>query len=378
MKLLYKIMRQSSDSREGVITVTSALGIIINIVISIIKIIIGAGVSSIAIISEGIHSATDAVTSVLAIVGVKLAGKKPTKKHPFGYGRVEYLTSLVIALLIMYMGIEILMTSVNLIFNPTELSISYLTLIIVAVTAVIKLFLGLYTIKKGKSVDSDSLTGIGIECRNDSYAAGVTIFSVVVFLVFNVSIDAYAGIVTALFIMKSGFEILRSSLADLLGKSGNRELANQLYKEIRATEGIINAADMMLHNYGPDAYSASVNVEVSHEKTVGEVYQYLHELQLRILHEYNVTIVFGIYAVDNKTEASKKMREEIAEFVRERSYITGYHALYHDKKANVIYCDLLVDYSDFDWDGLRNEFEEYMRALYPEAKLELVIETEFV
>jgi len=300
MKLLYKIMRQSSDSREGVITVTSALGIIINIVISIIKIIIGAGVSSIAIISEGIHSATDAVTSVLAIVGVKLAGKKPTKKHPFGYGRVEYLTSLVIALLIMYMGIEILMTSVNLIFNPTELSISYLTLIIVAVTAVIKLFLGLYTIKKGKSVDSDSLTGIGIECRNDSYAAGVTIFSVVVFLVFNVSIDAYAGIVTALFIMKSGFEILRSSLADLLGKSGNRELANQLYKEIRATEGIINAADMMLHNYGPDAYSASVNVEVSHEKTVGEVYQYLHELQLRILHEYNVTIVFGIYA-ENKS-----------------------------------------------------------------------------
>lgn len=378
MKLLYKIMKQDSDSREGVITVTSTLGIIVNIVISIVKIIIGVGVSSIAIISEGIHSITDAVTSVLAIVGVKLAGRKPTKKHPFGYGRVEYLTSLVISLLIMYTGFEILVTSVNLIFNPTELSISYLTLIIVAVAAVIKLFLGLYTIKKGKSVESDSLTGIGIECRNDSYAAGVTILSVVVFLVFDVSIDAYAGIVTALFIMKSGLEILLSALADLLGKSGNRELASQLYKEIRATEGVINAADMMLHNYGPDAYSASVNVEISHEKTVGEVYQYLHELQLKILHEYNVTIVFGIYAVDNKTEESKKMRGEIAEFVREHSYITGYHALYFDKKANKIYCDFLVDYSDFDWDELREEFEMYMKELYPEARLELVIETEFV
>ncbi len=378
MKFLYKIMHQSPESREGVITVTSVLGIIVNIVISIIKIIIGAGVSSIAIISEGIHSATDAVTSVLAIIGVRLANKKPTKKHPFGYGRVEYLTSLVISLLIMYMGFEIFMTSVNLIFNPTKLSISYLTLVIVAVAAVIKLVLGLYTIKKGKSVGSDSLTGIGIECRNDSFAAGVTILSVIIFLLFDISVDAYAGIITAVFIVKSGFEILRSSLADLLGKSGNRELANQLYKEIRATDGIINAADMMLHNYGPDAYSASVNVEVSHDKTIGEVYQYLHELQLKILHEYNVTIVFGIYAVDNKTEESKKMRKEIAEFVRERSYITGYHALYYDKKSDIIYCDFLVDYSDFDWDKLREEFGQYMKELYPSVKLEIVIETEFV
>ncbi len=378
MNLFYKLLRQKPGTREGVITVTSVLGLMVNILISAVKIAIGAAVSSIAIISEGIHSGADAATSVLTIVGVKLSSKRPTAKHPFGYGRIEYLTSLVIAVLIMYTGVEILTTSVDLIFHPAELAIDYLTLVIVAASAVIKFLLGVYTMKKGKSVDSDTLYGLGAECRNDSFASIITIASAVIFLVFDLSVDAYAGILTALLILKTGFEILRSTLGDLLGKSGNRELADQLYKEIRTTEGIVNAADMMLHNYGPDAYSASVNIEIDHEKTVGEVYQFIHELQLRIMHQYHVTMVFGIYAVDNKSEASRKMRKEIAQFVRAQAHVKSYHALYFDKKENRIYCDFIVDYSKFDWDALRAEFTAYMAELYPDCSVELVVETEFV
>ncbi len=378
MKLFYKLLRQKPGSREGVITVTSALGLLVNLIISAVKIAIGAAVSSIAIISEGIHSGADAATSVLTILGVKLAGKRPTQKHPFGYGRIEYLTSLVIALLILYTGFEILTASVDLIFHPVELGIDYLTLGIIAASAVVKFFLGIYTIRKGKTVASDTLVGLGAECRNDSYATIITIASAVVFLVFDWSIDAYAGVLTALLILKTGFEILRSTLGDLLGKAGNRELAEQLYREIRATEGIANAADMMLHNYGPDAYAGSVNIEIEHDKTVGEVYQYVHDLQLRIMHEHHVTMVFGIYAVDNKTEASRKMRKEIAAFVRGHDHVKSYHALYHDQKDNRIYCDFVVDYSKFDWDALRTEFTDYMTNLYPDTAVELVIETEFV
>ncbi len=378
MNFLYKLLRQKPGTREGVITVTSVLGLVINILISGVKIAIGVAVSSIAIISEGIHSGADAATSVLTIVGVKLSNKRPTQKHPFGYGRIEYLTSLVIAALILYTGFEIFTTSVDLIFHPAELSIDYLTLVIVAATAVIKLLLGLYTMKKGRSVASDTLIGLGAECRNDSYASVITILSAVVFLVFHLSVDAYAGLITALLILKTGFEILRSTLGDLLGKAGNRELANQLYKEIRATPGVVNAADMMLHNYGPDAYSASVNIEIDHEKTVGEVYQFIHQLQLRIMHEYHVTMVFGIYAVDNKTEDARKMRGQIAQFVRQHAHVKSYHALYHDKQENRIYCDFIVDYSPFDWQTLREAFTAYMMELYPGCSVELTVETEFV
>ncbi len=378
MKFFYKLLRQEPGSREGVITVTSAMGLVVNVLISAVKIAVGAAVSSIAIVSEGIHSGADAATSILTIVGVKLANKRPTRKHPFGYGRIEYLTSLVIAALILYTGLEIFTTSVDLIFHPAELAIDYLTLVIIAASAAVKLLLGLYTMKKGRQVSSDTLVGLGAECRNDSLASGITILSAVIFLVFGLSVDAYAGLLTALLILKTGFEILRSTLANLLGRSGNRELANQLYKEIRATEGIVNAADMMLHNYGPDAYAASVNIEIDHEKTVGQVYQHIHQLQLRIMHEYRVTMVFGIYAVDNKTEDARKVRTQIAQFVRAYEWVKSYHALYHDKKANRIYCDFIVEYGDFDWEALRREFTAYMTDLYPGCTVELTVETEFV
>ncbi len=378
MKYLYKLLRQDPYSREGVITTTSALGLLINVVVSVIKIMIGIAVSSIAIVSEGTHSAADAATSILSIVGVRLANKRPTKKHPFGYGRIEYLTGLAIALLILVTGFEMLTASIDLIFRPAELQISSLTLVIIAASAVVKYALGVYTIKKGESIDSQSLIGLGVEGRNDSYASVITILSAIVFLVSGYSIDAYAGVLTSVLILKTGSEILLSTASDLLGRSGNQELAETLYREIRSTEGILNAADMMLHNYGPDAYSASVNIEIDHAKTIGEIYEHIHELQLRIMHDYHVTMVFGIYAVDNQTESSRRMRTEIADFVRSHEHVISYHALYHDQKQNRIYCDFVVDYEDFDWDALKAEFSEYMRDRYPECTIHLVVETEFV
>ncbi len=378
MQLLYKLLRQNPGSREGTITVISALNVLINLLVAAVKVLIGMAASSIAIISEGLHGGADAATSLLAIVGVKLAAKHPDEKHPFGYGRVEYLTSLVISMLILYAGIEIFTASVDRIFHPAELAIDYLTLFIVAGTAAVKFILGIYTIRKGQEVKSDSLTGLGIECRSDSYASVITIGSALIFLIWGVSVDAWAGLVTALLIMKAGFGILRSTVEDLLGRSGDRELAERLYKEIRATPGVVNAADMMLHNYGPDAYAGSVNIEINHEKTVGEVYDTIHELQLRIMHEHHVTMVFGIYAVDEITESSRKLRREIAEFVRSHDHIKSYHALFLDKTRSRLYCDFVVDYAKFDWEQLRKEFEGYIKKLYPDYAVELVVETEFV
>ncbi len=378
MKKISKIFKLNSESREEVITATSTLGIVVNLVISIVKVLIGTAAASIAIISEGINNATDAATSIITIVGVKLANKKPTKNHPFGFGRIEYFTSLIIAILILLTGTELLKSSIQLITNPAELQVSTLTLIIIGVTAIIKLLLGAYTIKKGKQVNADSLIALGTDCRNDSIISAVTIASVIAFLVFDIYIDAYAGIITAIFILKSAVDIFRTTISDLLGKAGNKELAYKLYNEIIKTEGVLNAADMILHNYGPDSYSGSVNVELDCSKSVGEIYQTLHKLQLRIMHEYNVVMVFGVYAVDNKTEDSKKMRKEIAKFVTGKEHVKSFHALYHDKKAKRIYCDLIVDYSNINWSELEEEFVQYMKELYPEESIELTIETEFI
>lgn len=378
MKLIYKLFKQDPESREGIIATTSGLGIAVNVLIAAMKVAVGLMASSIAIVSEGVNNAADALTSVLTLLGTKLAGKHPDEEHPFGYGRVEYLTGLVISVLILVTGVEMLKSAVELIFHPEELSISVISLVLVAVSAVVKFCLGVYTIAMGKKANSGALEAVGLDCRNDAFVSIVTIASAVVFLVFHLSIDAYVGVFTSLLILKAGVDVLKDTVADLLGRPGEKELATKLYREIRSTEGILGAADMMLHNYGPDAYSGSVNIEIDHDKTVGEIYQFLHKLQLRIMYEYHVVMVFGIYAVDNDHEEVKAINKSVGKFVKDTDHVKSFHAVYLEPDTDMLYCDLVVDYELDDWDKLRNDFTAYMAECCPGKTPVLTIETEFV
>lgn len=378
MKLLYKLLRQSPDTREGTVVTVSALGIAVNLLLAGVKIAIGTAVRSIAIISEGVNNATDCATSLITIVGTKLSARHPTQKHPFGFGRIEYLTSLIISVLILFTGSELLQSSVQRIFHPEEMSVSYLTLGIIALSALVKLLLGSYTIRQGKRVSSGSLVAVGTDCRNDSIVSVITIASAGLFLVFRLNLDAYGGVIMSLIVLKAGLEVLKDTLNALLGQAGEKELAQELYKMIRSEPIVLNAADMMLHNYGPDSFSGSVNVEIDHDKTVGEAYAALHALQLKIMHEKNIVMVFGIYAVDRDHPETRTLRTQVAAFVRNQPHVTSYHALYVDPVNQDIYVDLVVDYELRDWDVLRREFTEYMHGLYPNNRLELVIETNYV
>lgn len=378
MKTIYRLFNLDDEKRDHVVAVTSGLGIAVNLVIASLKIVAGLAVGSIAVVSEGVNNAADVASSLLALIGVKLASKHPTAKHPFGYGRIEYFTSLVIALLIGFSGFELLKESVELIITPKPLSMTYLVMGLVAVTAVVKFALGVYTIRTGRRVKSETLAALGIECRNDSLVSLITIVSAVVFMASGVSVDAYAGVLISLFILKAGWEVVKGSMSDLIGSSGDRELAEKIYELVKAVPFVENVADMKLHNYGPDRYSGSMNVEIDHSLTVGEVYHALHDLQLDIMHAHGVTMVFGVYAVGSDHEEVKGMRRRVAEFVNGEPHVKSFHALYFDAADNRVYCDFTVDYDLKDWDSLRTRFEGYMKRLYPEYSLELVIETDFV
>ena len=368
----------TAAERTGIINRTSILGIVVNVLIAGVKIAAGLLASSIAIVSEGVNNAADALTSVLTMVGTRLAGRHPDAKHPFGYGRIEYLTGLVVAVVIIVSGVQMLIESVKLIFRPEELSISYVSLTIVAVSAVVKFFLGLYTIARGRVAQSDALVGVGLECRADSYISIITIGVAVVFLLTGVSLDAYAGVVMSAIILKAGVEVLLKIVSELIGRPGEKELATKIYQLVRATPGVVGAADMMLHNYGPNAWSGSVNVEIDHAKSVGEVYAMLHELQLGIMHEEHVTMVFGVYAVDDDHVETRRIRRTILEYVKAHEHVKSFHAVYLEPGTNRLYCDLVVDYELADWGALRADFLDYMKAKVPGRDVVLTVETEFV
>lgn len=368
----------NNEERQKRIIKDSILGIVVNLCIAVVKIIVGMAASSIAIISEGMNNAADAGSAFLTLAGTKLSAKHPDSKHPFGYGRIEYLTSLTVAILIMYTGVSLLKSSIDGILHPEEMSVSIVAIALVAGSAVAKFILGTYVIREGKQTESAALIAVGTEGRNDSFFSLITIASSVLYLTAHISLDAWAGIIFAIVILKSGFETLWDTASELIGRPGKKELAEQLYKEIRSTKGILNAADMMLHNYGPDSYSGSVNIEIDHKENLGEIYEYLHELQLRIMHEYNVTMVFGIYAVNNDGKESRELRSYLSRFVRTHEHLLSYHALYRSAASNKIYADFVVDYEQENWEGLRQEFVSYMKEKYPESEIELTIETEYV
>ena len=378
MNLFYKLFKQDPNTREGIIVTTSGMGILVNLLIAVTKIVVGLISSSIAIISEGANNAGDALSSVMALIGAKLAKKHPDEKHPFGYGRIEYLCGLVIAVVILVTGIELLIGSAKRIFHPETLHISYIALVLVALSAAVKFFLGNYTVRMGRKVGSTALEAVGTDCKTDCFASIITIVSALIFLVFKWNVDAYAGVITSLLLIKAGVEALRETLSEILGRPGDKELAAKLYKEIRSTDGILAAVDMMLHNYGPEAWSGSVNVEIDHKKTVGEIYQFLHELQLRIMHEYHVTMVFGVYAVDYDGEYMKELRKTIAGFIRKQEHVKSFHAVYIDQRSDKIYCDFIVDYELKDWEELKKEFEQYIAEKYTGKEIVLTIETEYV
>ena len=198
----------NESSRQERIIRTSVVGILVNLLIAAVKIMNGTLASSIAIVSEGINNATDAGSSFLTYIGTKLSGKHPDEKHPFGYGRIEYLTGMVVGVLILYAGLGMLKESVEGILHPSDMNVSILTVLIVAGTAVTKFILGMYKIKVGKSVESEVLLAVGEDGRNDSYFSGLTILSSVIFLFTGFSLDAYAGIVFSFVVIKSGVDTL--------------------------------------------------------------------------------------------------------------------------------------------------------------------------
>ena len=349
-----------------------------NVLLAAAKVAAGLLASSIAIVSEGVNNAADALTSVLTLVGTKLAGRHPDARHPFGYGRIEYLTGLVISVVILVSGGQMLIESVKLVFRPEPLDISYVSLSIVAVSAVVKFVLGLYTIRRGRSVDSDALVGVGMECRGDAFVSGITIGAALLFLLTGISADAYVGVLMSAVILKAGVDVLRSTVSELIGRPGEKDLATKIYARVRGTPGVLGAADMMLHNYGPGAWSGSVNVEIDHGKSVGEVYQFLHDLQLRILREEKATMVFGVYAVDEDHAETKRVRHAVLDFVKRTDAVKSFHAVYLEPGTNRIYCDLVVGYELRDWEGLRAAFLAHMRKNFPANEVVLTIETEFV
>ena len=338
------------DSREKEIIKTSVIGIIGNVFLVAFKAFVGILAGSIAIIMDAVNNFTDALSSAITIAGTKLSGKKPDKKHPYGYGRIEYLTSTLIAVLILFAGGMAIYESIKSIIdhfqNGTMPSFEIYSIVIVAVAIGVKILIGLFFRKRGQKIESDALKASGMDALFDSVLSTATLIGVLVAKFAGVYIEGYLGIAIGLFILKSGFEVMRESLSSMIGNRYERDYVTAIKEDIKSIEGVRGCFDLILNNYGHNKNIGSVHIGVSDDLTAKEIQTIERKISLLMYEKYNTIMTIGIYA-DNQSDAfSRSVFEKIVAVVKKHPHVLQTHGFYVDDKQKVISFDVVLSFDD--------------------------------
>lgn len=338
------------DSREKEIIRTSVIGIIGNVFLVAFKAFVGILAGSIAIIMDAVNNFTDALSGAITIAGTKLSGKKPDKKHPYGYGRIEYLTSTLIAVLILFAGGMAIYESIKSIIdhfqNGTMPSFEIYSIVIVAVAIGVKILIGLFFRKRGQKIESDALKASGMDALFDSVLSTATLIGVLVAKFAGVYIEGYLGIAIGLFILKSGFEVMRESLSSMIGNRYERDYVTAIKEDIKSIEGVRGCFDLILNNYGHNKNIGSVHIGVSDDLTAKEIQAIERKISLLMYEKYNTIMTIGIYA-DNQSDAfSRSVFEKIVAVVKKHPHVLQTHGFYVDDKQKVISFDVVLSFDD--------------------------------
>jgi cation diffusion facilitator family transporter len=368
----------SAASREKTIVRTSVIGIIANVFLAAFKAVIGLMSSSIAIIMDAVNNISDAGSSLITIIGTKLAGREPDKKHPFGYGRVEYLSAMVISVIVLYAGVTSLVESVKKIINPDVPDYSTVSLIIVGAAVVVKIVLGRYVKSVGKKVNSASLVNSGEDATLDSVISASTLVAAAIFLIFDISLEAWLGAIISLVIIKSGFEMIKETVSQILGERNDADLAKSIKETVTGFPDVQGAYDLVLNNYGPDTWNGSIHIEVPDTYSADRLDQLIRSIQVKVYEEHHVILTaIGVYSVNTKdaeiTEAYKKVKD----LVLSHEYVRQIHGFYMDKEKKTLRFDIVVSFDAEDRRAVYGKVIEAVGKEYPGYELQVAMDTDF-
>ena len=367
-----------AESREKTIIRTSIIGIVTNVLLAGFKATVGIISHSIAIVLDAVNNISDAGSSLITIVGTKLAGKEPDKQHPFGYGRIEYLSAMIIAVLILYAGITSFVESAKQIAAPETPDYSPVSLIVVAVAVAVKIILGRYVKSVGLKVNSDSLVNSGEDATLDSVISASTLVAAGVFLIFHVSLEAWLGLIISAVIIKSGLEMLGSTISQILGERNDTELAKEIRQTVLSFPDVQGAYDLVLNNYGPDSWNGSIHIEVPDTYSADKLDKLLREITVKVFHEHNVILTaIGVYSVNTTDEEIIEAKKKVQEIVMSVEHVLQMHGFYLVKEAKTIRFDIVVSFDAPDRKAVYASVLEAVGKRYPDYRLQVTMDTDF-
>ncbi len=353
--------------REKQIVRTSVIGIVVNICLAGFKAFVGLLTHSIAITLDAVNNLSDALSSIITVIGTKLAGRSADYKHPYGYGRIEYLSAMIISVIIMYAGVTAFIESVKKIMDPVTPDYTTVSLIIVAVAVVTKIFLGRYVQSVGRRVNSASLEASGKDALMDSVISASTLLAAGIFLIFGISLEAYLGAVIALVIIKAGIDVMRETISQLLGERVDKDLSVSIKRFIaNFDEDVHGAYDLTLHNYGPDIYLGSVHIEVPDSYSIEKLDDLTRRLMDAVYAEFNVILTaVSIYASNTDDKEKAAARSKVSGMALSHEFVKGFHGFFISDERRLISFDVVVKFEAPDMAAICDSIKAEVEELYP-------------
>ena len=360
-----------NTDRDAVIIRTSLTGVAVNMVLAGIKAAVGLAAHSIAIVLDAVNNLSDALSSVITILGTRLSGKMPDKKHPLGYGRVEYLSATVVAALVLYAGLAALYASVRRIVVPEISEYTAVSLVMIGLAVAAKLILGRYVKKQGEAVGSDSLRASGADALSDAILSASVLVCALIQMLTGLSLEAYLGAIIAVFIIRAGVGIIRETISEILGQRTDTELSQKVKELICREDGVFGAYDLFLNNYGPDRYYGSVNIEVADSATAAEIDQMSRHIKGRVFWQTGVTLTgIGVYSRNTTDAEAVRLREEIEKRVLARDEVLQVYGFDISADKREIHFYVVLNFG-LDYKAELAKITEELKKVYPEVRFRL-------
>ncbi|MCR4567204.1 MAG: cation diffusion facilitator family transporter [Pseudobutyrivibrio sp.] len=359
------------ENRDKIIVQTSIVGIIANLFLAGFKAAVGLLSHSIAIVLDAVNNLSDALSSVITIVGTKLANRLPDKKHPLGYGRIEYLSAMIVAAIVLYAGGTSLVESIKKLIHPEKADYSTVTLVIIAVAILVKIVLGRFVKSRGEKVNSGALIASGADASFDAILSASVLASALIYVFTGVSLEAIVGVVISIFIIKSGIEMLQDTLDDILGVRPDRDMSIGIKRLICEEPEVRGAYDLIINNYGPNRNYASVHIEVPDTMTVEELDVLTRHIEAKVYKETGVILTgVGVYSYNTKDDEVSKIRNKVVETVIAHDFALQMHGFYVDIQTKQMRFDVVFSFEIDASEGIEIIMGE-LKALFPEYNVQI-------
>lgn len=358
------------------------VGIICNIILFAVKFTIGFLMHSVSVTADGFNNLSDAGSSIISLIGVKMASKPADEDHPFGHGRIEYIAALVIAFLVLQVGFSFFKESLGKIFNPEILAFQPILVLILILSILMKLWLRAFNMKLGTRIRSKVMLAAATDALGDVFTTSVTVLSILVFHFLHVNVDGYVGILVALIVMKAGIDIAKDTLEPLIGAPVEKEFYQQITDMVESYDGIVGSHDLIVHNYGPNRSIASIHAEVPQDTDILESHEIIDRIEKEVSAALGIVLVIHMDPVETRDQRILDIRDKITGVITDidsRLSIHDFRFVDGKQQINLIF-DLVVPhkYGSHRQEELRREISHQISLLDKRYQCVITIEKSFV